>query len=83
MPKALGSSHNYGLHLFLPTINYYEPKDKITNALRVGLSQGVALLGSIALLEEGFETLLLAARKPVFSCLPSEQDVELSAPPAP
>jgi hypothetical protein len=31
----------------------------------------------------GFEALLLAACKTVFSFLPSEQDVELSAPPAP
>jgi len=31
----------------------------------------------------GFETLLLADWKAVFSCLPSEEDVELSAPPAP
>jgi len=42
----------------------------------------------VTLLEEvcggmGFETLLLAAWKPVFSCLPLEQDVELLAPPAP
>ena len=28
-----------------------------------------------------FETLLLEAHEPVFSCLPSEQDLELSAPP--
>jgi hypothetical protein len=54
----------------------------------IHLTQG-ALLGGVALLEEvcycvmGFETLLLASWKPVFSWLPSEQDVELSAPPAP
>ena len=31
----------------------------------------------------GFETLLLTMWDPVFYCLPSEQDVELSAPLAP
>jgi hypothetical protein len=31
----------------------------------------------------GFKTLVLAAQKPVFSCLPLDEDVELSAPPAP
>jgi len=30
----------------------------------------------------GFETLLLAAYKSFFFCLPLEQDAELSAPPA-
>jgi hypothetical protein len=31
----------------------------------------------------GFKTLVLAAWKPVFSCLPSEQDIEISAPSEP
>jgi hypothetical protein len=44
---------------------------------------GVALLEEIRHFGVGFETLLLAAWKPVFSCLPLEQDVELSAPPSP
>ena len=60
------------------------------------LAQGMALLGGMALLEEVWPcwgnvslwgwtlrpSLLLAAWKPVF-CLPLEQDVELSTPPAP
>ena len=29
----------------------------------------------------GFKTFILAARKPVFSCLPLEENIELSAPP--
>jgi hypothetical protein len=33
--------------------------------------------------EVGFKTLVLAAWKPVFSCLFSEQDVEVTASPAP
>ena len=36
--------------------------------------------GSVSLCGVGFETFLLAIRKPVFSCLLLEQDVELSAP---
>ena len=39
--------------------------------------------GSVSLWGLGFETLLLATWEAVFTCLPSEQDVELSAPPVP
>jgi hypothetical protein len=49
----------------------------------------MALLGSKAMLtevdlcEEGIENLLLATWEIALFCLPLEQDVELSAPPAP
>ena len=58
------------------------------------VSHGVTLLGGVTLLEQvwpcwknclsvgvGFETLLLAKWEPVW--LPLDEDVELSAPPAP
>jgi hypothetical protein len=58
--------------------------------------QGMIQLGSVSLLKQvwpcwtkcitvrvGFETLLLASWKPVFSWLPFERDIELSAPSAP
>jgi hypothetical protein len=50
---------------------------------------GVGLLGSVALLKEvchcgrGLMTLVLAAWKTVFCWQPSDEDVELSAPPSP
>jgi hypothetical protein len=53
------------------------------------LAQGVAPLGSVALLNEvcycgcGHKTLTLAAWKSIFYQLPPNEDVELSAPPAP
>jgi hypothetical protein len=37
----------------------------------------------VSLLGVGFQPFLIATWKPVFSCLLSEQDVELSAPPEP
>jgi hypothetical protein len=50
------------------------------------LAQGMVLLGGVwpcwrkcATVGLGFKTLILASWKPVFSCLPSEQNVELSA----
>jgi hypothetical protein len=52
------------------------------------LAQGAALLGGVVLWNRcvtvgvGFNTLVLAAWKPVF-CLPLEQDIEFLAPPAP
>ena len=59
------------------------------------LAQGVALLEDVALLEYvcpswsrcvtmgvGFKTLVLATWKPVFCYQPSDEDVELSTPPA-
>jgi hypothetical protein len=49
-----------------------------SGTIRCGLA-GV----SVSLWGMGFETLLLAVWKSVFSFLPLEQDVELSAPPAP
>jgi hypothetical protein len=61
--------------------------------LFVMVGPGVALLGSVALLEKewpclrkcvtvvvDFKTLILAPWKPVLSCLPLEEDVEFSAP---
>jgi hypothetical protein len=44
---------------------------------------GVALLEEMCHCWVSFETLLLVAWKPVSSCLPFEQDIELLASPAP
>ena len=63
-----------------------EIKHKVTggfNTLDPGSLVGVALLEEVCHCRGGFEALLLAAQKTaVFSCLPLEQDVELSAHPA-
>jgi hypothetical protein len=54
------------------------------NIWRCGLVRiGVALLEEVCHCGCGLKILVLAAWKPVFSCLPLDEDVELSAPPAP
>jgi hypothetical protein len=54
------------------------------NTLDPGSLVGVALLEEVCHCRGGFEALLLAAQKTaVFSCLPLEQDVELSTLPPP
>ena len=44
---------------------------------------GLTLLKKCVIVGMGFKTLILGPWKPVFSFLPLEQDVELSAPPTP
>jgi len=61
-------------------------QDKVS-VMGPSLGQGVALSGGVALLREvchcgcGLKTILLVPWKPFFSCLLSEQDAELIAPP--
>jgi hypothetical protein len=61
-------------------LNMFSPQNgTIRRCDLVGV--GVALLGEVCHCGVDFETLLLAARKSVFSCLLLEQDVEPSTPP--
>ena len=50
---------------------------------RCGLGIGVSCWSRHVTVGMGFNTLVLAAWKPVFSCLPLEQDVEFSNIPIP
>ena len=63
-------------------LKFFDPgSGTIRNNGLVGV--GVALLEELCCCMGGNENLLLAVWETVFSCLPSEQDVELSAPPVP
>jgi hypothetical protein len=78
----------YGSHVLM-YLNKSEEAREWNVMVCICSVQGVALFGDVTLLSKsvtvgmGFNTLVLAAWKPVFCLLPSDEDVELSGPPAP
>ena len=83
-----GSLQEIGLHYIWYDIYFIHINAHCGGLNMLGLGCAIirncGLVGrSLSLWRVGFETFLLTMWEPVLSCLPLEQDIELSAPPVP